>query len=129
MTMDMQSIYGEEPMICKQCSTENTASRRFCRECGTGLVSVCTRCGFGNGFDDKFCGGCGQNLSSQPAGAGEVRGSAPDLSGRYSPDDLRDLLQQQAPKPAPAPKKKEGRDTSAVSQDLLDSIFDTPDSD
>ncbi|MBA4373666.1 MAG: hypothetical protein C0402_12505 [Thermodesulfovibrio sp.] len=113
-------------MTCQQCSTENAAPRKFCRECGAGLVSICSRCGFGNGFEDKYCGGCGQNRAGTPADAEELPGRTQNPSGRYSSEDLRDLLQQQEPRATPAPKKKEGKESAAVSQDLLDSIFDSP---
>lgn len=49
-------------MNCPRCDTENSTTRRFCRECGAKLPLVCLECGTENLSDDKFCGQCGQKL-------------------------------------------------------------------
>lgn len=57
---------------CPTCDTENRADRRFCRSCGTELLSACAHCGVSNDPGDRFCGGCGLPLQAgaEPAGAG-----------------------------------------------------------
>jgi hypothetical protein len=50
-------------MKCPKCQIENPESRKFCRECGTKLLSVCPWCHFENLPGDKFCGECGQDLT------------------------------------------------------------------
>jgi class 3 adenylate cyclase len=49
-------------MKCPKCQTENSETRKFCRECGAKLLLVCPQCGFENLPADKFCGECGQRL-------------------------------------------------------------------
>jgi class 3 adenylate cyclase/tetratricopeptide (TPR) repeat protein len=49
---------------CPKCQAENQRTRKFCRECGNGLLSACPQCGFENHGGDKFCGGCGHSLSA-----------------------------------------------------------------
>jgi uncharacterized membrane protein YvbJ len=49
-------------MNCPKCQTENSATRKFCRECGAKLLLVCPQCGTENLPDDKFCGECGHNF-------------------------------------------------------------------
>ena len=49
-------------MKCPKCQTENSQTRKFCRECGTKLLPVCPQCGYENFPGDKFCGGCGHRL-------------------------------------------------------------------
>ena len=67
------------PMVCPRCQAENQKIRKFCRECGEGLLVSCQRCGFGNQQRDKFCGDCGVSLSSPPEAA-EREPESPDLS-------------------------------------------------
>ena len=50
-------------MKCPDCYTENPDTKKFCRECGTKLISVCPECGSETMPGDKFCGDCGQELS------------------------------------------------------------------
>jgi len=49
-------------MRCPSCQHENTASQRFCGECGAALAAVCASCGASNPPGQKFCGGCGTPL-------------------------------------------------------------------
>jgi hypothetical protein len=49
-------------MKCPDCHTENTETRKFCRECGNKLLLICPGCSFNNLPGDKFCGECGYNL-------------------------------------------------------------------
>jgi double zinc ribbon protein/adenylate/guanylate cyclase family protein len=92
---------------------ENTATRRFCAECGAPLPTPCPACGFENEPTAKFCGGCGKPLgeTTVPApAAGPVpapRDSAErrqltvmfcdlvgstTLSARLDPEDLREVI-------------------------------------
>ena len=51
-------------MKCQECQTENPATRKFCRECGTKFLLACIHCGTENLPDDKFCGECGYSLKN-----------------------------------------------------------------
>ena len=51
---------AEHLMRCPSCMAENTATRRFCAQCGTPLPSPCPSCGFENEPSARFCGGCGK---------------------------------------------------------------------
>ncbi len=112
-------------MRCPKCSTENSERRRFCRECGSLIVIFCRRCGFHNSPADKYCGGCGISL----IGAGKLSNSIDTIpshpsikaSGKYSADDIKELIEQKDK----TPKKRVIRETDAVSQDMLDSMFDS----
>jgi hypothetical protein len=118
-------------MNCPKCSTGNAEQRRFCRECGAMIVTSCSQCGFGNALSDKFCGGCGFNLAELTAAVPQSgrQGFAAQGSGRYSHEDITELIGGQTQKTEPAQKKKERKASDAVSQDFLDSIFDSSDSD
>jgi class 3 adenylate cyclase len=100
-------------MRCPSCAAENTATRRFCAECGTVLHSPCPACGFENESAAKFCGGCGKPvrttavpmlqvaLAPPRTNAGERRqltvmfcdlvGSTA-LSSALDPEDLREVI-------------------------------------
>lgn len=52
-------------MKCPKCNTENSDSKKFCRECGSGLPLLCPACAAHILADDKFCGECGQELISR----------------------------------------------------------------
>jgi class 3 adenylate cyclase/tetratricopeptide (TPR) repeat protein len=94
-------------MKCPDCHTENSAFRKFCRECGAILALVCPKCGTENLSEDKFCGKCGQKLdldatsnSKDPASEGErkhVTVLFSDLSGytamseRLDPEDVKEI--------------------------------------
>ncbi len=116
---------------CNKCSAQNTESRKFCRECGTLMVLYCQQCGFGNLQNDKYCGGCGINLSEMimPDRQPLQQTQTPAGTGKYSSDDISELMQEKTIKTAPADRKKEIKGTDAVSQDMLDSIFDATDDD
>lgn len=119
-------------MRCSECSTENYEARRFCRECGLMLVSVCPRCGYGNMTADKFCGGCGMSRATPEMTAAAAPSPPEQLAspeGKYSRDDISELLHGGAKKTVPQVKKREAKDTEPVSQDLLDSIFSAEDDD
>jgi class 3 adenylate cyclase len=49
-------------MKCTKCHIENPDDNKFCRECGTALVSACTNCGNNLLAGDKFCGKCGHKV-------------------------------------------------------------------
>src|SRR5689334_10242908 len=51
-------------MICSKCQTENSASARFCRNCGTSLQLACSNCGTAMTAGDRFCSACGQPAST-----------------------------------------------------------------
>jgi class 3 adenylate cyclase len=91
---------------------ENTATRRFCLQCGSALPVSCPACGFENEPAARFCGGCGKPIgeataqelvvASAPRTDNAERrqltvmfcdlvGSTP-LSARYDPEDLREIL-------------------------------------
>ena len=57
-------------LICPNCSTENTAGSKFCRECAAPLSAGCPNCGFVNLPNSKFCSECATPLSAPaPASA------------------------------------------------------------
>ena len=49
-------------MKCPKCHIENSDDNKFCRECGTALLSVCSECGNQLQAGDNFCGKCGQKV-------------------------------------------------------------------
>ncbi|MEX2546994.1 MAG: adenylate/guanylate cyclase domain-containing protein [Chloroflexota bacterium] len=51
-------------MICPNCSTENVAGSKFCRECATPFAAACTNCGFVNLPNSKFCSECATPLAA-----------------------------------------------------------------
>jgi len=115
-------------MRCFKCSAENSEGRKFCGECGSHIAHVCSRCGFGNALADKYCGGCGANLAELKTPA-EKEGLAPQMadikSGKYSADDISELVDGSPQKK----KKKEIKDTEELSQDAIDSMFGSDNSD
>jgi len=50
-------------MQCPSCQTENTATAKFCSECGTKLQAICPQCGTPAAPAAKFCSGCGAALN------------------------------------------------------------------
>lgn len=112
-------------MTCLNCSTENTDGRKFCRECGRLMVHYCQKCGFANSLHDNYCGGCGVNLSDKQVTAGDDHMKSPAVPGNYgsySDDDIKELISEQSQSKKKQKKKKE---KPAVSQDVLDNIFDS----
>jgi class 3 adenylate cyclase/predicted ATPase len=100
-------------MRCLSCMAENTATRRFCAECGTLLPLPCPACGFANEPAARFCGGCGKPLSAAAAparafGSGAQRPDGAErrqltvmfcdlvgstaLASRLDPEDLREVI-------------------------------------
>lgn len=75
-------------MRCTKCQTENSATRKFCRECGAKLQLVCPECGSENLPDDKFCGECGHNLKKTKE-ASPIDYSEPQS---YTPKFLADKI-------------------------------------
>ncbi|MGV3605814.1 MAG: pilus assembly protein PilM [Planctomycetaceae bacterium] len=47
---------------CKECGTENPASRRFCGSCGTSLWVKCPTCATEIPGNERFCGQCGTDV-------------------------------------------------------------------
>jgi class 3 adenylate cyclase/predicted ATPase len=100
-------------MRCPSCMAENTATRRFCAQCGAALPVRCPACGFENEPTARFCGGCGsliaelaapQPVTSLPltrTDSAERRqltvmfcdlvGST-ELAVRLDPEDLREVI-------------------------------------
>src|SRR5262249_26499427 len=100
-------------MRCPSCMAENTATRRFCLQCGSALPVPCPACGFENEAVARFCGGCGKPLGETATPVPQVApapprtdsaerrqltvmfcdlvGSTP-LSQRFDPEDLRDVI-------------------------------------
>ncbi len=116
---------------CRRCSASNMPSRRFCRECGTILISTCQQCGFVNMSDDKFCGGCGINLFdlSTPDRQAPQKLASAAVPGKYSDDNISELFQGKSQKKETVCGKKDLKASDSVSQDMLDNIFDSTDSD
>jgi len=54
-------------MQCPKCLIENSEERKFCKECGTKLLSACPNCQHQIVPGDKFCGECGYNLTTTSA--------------------------------------------------------------
>lgn len=118
-------------MRCQKCSTENSEKRKFCSECGALIAAYCRHCGFANSLTDKYCGGCGLNLSEimmpdKHGASGSQTSEKP--SGKYSADDINELFQEKSEKAVKEQKKKKSGEAEPVSQDFLDSIFDSDDS-
>ena len=59
-------------MQCPQCQHENSATAKFCEECGQLLRARCPACGFEPAPSAKFCPECGQRLAP-PAPPSETR--------------------------------------------------------
>lgn len=83
-------------MRCPRCNTENSESRRFCRECGSFIANTCRSCGFNNSLTDKYCGGCGTNLleTTAPGKKGIVSQMSQKGSGKYSSEDITELIEE-----------------------------------
>src|SRR5262245_59270610 len=52
-------------MRCTSCRAENTATRRFCLQCGSALPVPCPACGFEKEPAARFCGGCGTPIAKR----------------------------------------------------------------
>jgi class 3 adenylate cyclase/tetratricopeptide (TPR) repeat protein len=71
-------------MKCPRCSHENSASQKFCGECGAHVAGSCPACGAGNPPEQKFCGECGARL-----GEGAAKFVSPQS---YTPKHLVDRI-------------------------------------
>jgi class 3 adenylate cyclase len=92
---------------------ENATTRRFCAQCGAALPSHCPVCGFENETAARFCGSCGKPIGEVAAPAPATVPAPPStdgaerrqltvmfcdlvgstaLSGRFDPEDLRDII-------------------------------------
>src|ERR1700730_13745097 len=70
-------------MRCSKCGSENPAGKKYCSECGVGLLMRCPRCSAENAPAAKFCGECGAPFDSSIGIPVSETGSVqrPDLSG------------------------------------------------
>ena len=68
---------AEHLMRCPSRMAENTATRRFCAQCGTPLPSPCPSCGFENEPSARFCGGCGKPLGKTAVPVPRVAPASP----------------------------------------------------
>ncbi len=112
-------------MTCLKCTTDNEYGRRFFRECGELMVTACQKCGFANAVNDKYCGGCGMQLAAQEDTADHETLSSISIIGHgtaYSDADMEELISEQSESKK---KRKKDKKTPAVSQDVLDNIFDS----
>ena len=90
-------------MKCPGCGTENSASVKFCSECGAPMGVPCPHCAHRNARDAQKCAGCGHSLSAAPAQGpaaerrnltvffADIAGSTA-LSEKLDPEDLRALF-------------------------------------
>jgi hypothetical protein len=71
------SYMPQQPINCPSCGFSNTPERKFCNNCGAGLISrgprppwpnpqtpTCPACGLSNPQGQKFCSRCGTGLSN-----------------------------------------------------------------
>lgn len=68
---------------CPHCGAKNSASQKFCGECGQSIVVgvVCPSCGKVNATGQKFCGDCGAKLSKQCPSCGKENDPAQKFCG------------------------------------------------
>jgi class 3 adenylate cyclase len=60
-------------MICPNCGTENTATARYCIQCGQSLPRLCSACGTENPPIARFCNQCGTPLPGAAPTSGPLR--------------------------------------------------------
>src|SRR5215510_9255593 len=78
------------PMQCPQCQHENSATAKFCEECGQRLLLRCPACGFEPAPSAKFCPECGQRLAPPaPSAEGKVPFPSPQA---YTPGYLAEKI-------------------------------------
>ncbi len=75
-------------MKCPNCHIENPVENKFCKECGTALLTVCDRCGHHLQGGDKFCGKCGHDLRKHT----EIRRFNYSEPQAYTPKFLADKI-------------------------------------
>src|SRR5919108_3746996 len=77
-------------MQCPQCQHENSATAKFCEECGQRLSIRCPSCGFAPAPSARFCPECGQRLTSlAPAAARPVAFTPAQV---YTPPHLAEKI-------------------------------------
>src|SRR5262249_61732753 len=82
-------------MQCPHCQHNNSATAKFCEECGQRLPLLCPTCGFEAAPSAKFCPECGQRLGSQAPAA--ERQDTVVFPRVYTPRHLAEkILQAQA---------------------------------
>ena len=62
-------------MRCSKCGSENPAGKKYCSECGVGLLMRCPRCNAENAPAAKFCGECGASQFRKCPDGHEVPGN------------------------------------------------------
>ncbi len=77
-------------MQCSQCQHENSATAKFCEECGQLLRARCPACGFEPAPSAKFCPECGQRLTPPAPAAASPAAFAP--SQAYTPPHLAEKI-------------------------------------
>ena len=77
-------------MQCPQCQHENSATAKFCEECGQLLRARCPACGFEPAPSAKFCPECGQRLTPPAPAAARPVAFAP--SQAYTPPHLAEKI-------------------------------------
>src|SRR5215831_16304214 len=77
-------------MQCPQCRHDNSATARFCEECGRLLRVRCPACGFEPAPSAKFCPECGQRLTPPAPAAARPVAFAP--SRAYTPPHLAEKI-------------------------------------
>jgi hypothetical protein len=64
-------------MRCPNCHSENPDGKKFCSECGAGLLGRCPQCGADNAPAAKFCGECGASLGASVIASEDALVAAP----------------------------------------------------
>ena len=77
-------------MQCPQCQHENSATAKFCEECGQLLRVRCPSCGFEPAPSARFCPECGQRLTSPAPTAASPVAFTP--SQAYTPPHLAEKI-------------------------------------
>ena len=77
-------------MQCPQCQHDNSATAKFCEECGQLLRVRCPACGFEPAPSAKFCPECGQHLTSPAPTAASPVAFTP--SQAYTPPHLAEKI-------------------------------------
>jgi class 3 adenylate cyclase/tetratricopeptide (TPR) repeat protein len=77
-------------MQCPQCQHENSATAKFCEECGQLLRVRCPTCGFAPAPSAKFCPECGQRLTTPAPATARPVAFAP--SQAYTPPHLAEKV-------------------------------------
>ena len=77
-------------MQCPQCQHENSASAKFCEECGQQMRVRCPACGFEPAPSAKFCPECGQRLGAPALPAASKVAFIPSTA--YTPKHLAEKI-------------------------------------